>query len=46
MKESDGGDVVQVFRLFYMLIVARCSETKLFRHLSNHIFRIPNLENT
>ena len=46
MKQYDRSDVVQIFRLFYMLTVARCSETRLFRHLTNHLFHIPNFENT
>ena len=38
MEEYDGSAVVQFFRLFNMLTVARCSETRRFRHLTNQIF--------
>ena len=39
MKQYDRtAAAVQVFRLFNMLTVGRCSERRLFRHLTNHIF--------
>ena len=38
MKQFDVTAVVQVFRLFNLLTVARCSKTRVFRHLSYHIF--------
>ena len=39
MKQDDGSVVVQFFRLFNMLTLARWYETRLFRHSTNHIFR-------
>ena len=38
MKQYDGSAVVLSSRLLNMLTVARCSETRLFRHLTNHTF--------
>ena len=38
MKKYDGSAMVQIFRLFNTFIVARCSETRFFRHVTNHIF--------
>ena len=37
--QYDENAVVQLFRLFNMLAVEVCSETGLFRHLTNRIFR-------
>ena len=39
MKQYHGSAVVQFFRLFIMLTVARCSETKLFKRLTKNILR-------
>ena len=39
MKQYDGSSLLQFFRLVNILTVARCSQTSLFRHLTNHIFR-------
>ena len=39
MEKFNGNAAVQVFKLFNMLNVRRFSETRLFRHLTNHIFR-------
>ena len=44
MKNYDGSTVVQVFRLFNMLTVASCSETRPFKHLTNDIFRNPSFK--
>ena len=38
MKQYDRSALVNFFRLFNMLTVERCSETTLFRDLTNHIF--------
>ena len=38
MLQYDENAVVQLFRLFNMLAVEVCSETGLFRHLTNRIF--------
>ena len=35
MKQYDGSAVMQFFRLFNMLVVAQCSETRLFRYLTS-----------
>ena len=37
MKQYDGRSAAEVFRHYNMLTVRRCSKTKLFRHLTNHI---------
>ena len=39
MEKFDGNPAVQTFKLFKMLTVRRFSETRLLRHLTNHIFR-------
>ena len=39
MEQYAGSAVVQVSRLFNMLTVAKCSETRFFRPLTNYIFR-------
>ena len=44
MKHYDGSTVVQVFRLFNMLTVASCSETRPFKHLTNDTFRNPSFK--
>ena len=37
-KQSHGSAVMEIFRLFNMLTVARCSQARLFTHLTNYIF--------
>ena len=39
MKKYDGRSAAKFFRHYNMLTVRRCSRRKLFRHLTNHIFR-------
>ena len=39
IKQYDGSAVVHFFRLFNMLTVPRYCERRLFKYLTNHIFR-------
>ena len=39
MKKYHGSALEQVFKVFHMLTVARCSETRFIRLLTNHVFR-------
>ena len=49
MNEHDKGDVMH-FKIssgtFTVLLAKRSSKTGLFRHLSNHILKVCNFENT
>ena len=49
INEHDKGDVMH-FEIssgtFTMLLAKRSSKTGLFRHLSNHVLRVCNFENT
>ena len=46
MKQYDESAAVQFYGLFNMLTVEGCFETSLFRHLTNHDFRVFNFGNT